>query len=156
MVCPSLHLGAAVAKTHSSKVYHYSFNQTVVGPVIDAMNKVLGLGVGHTSEFAYIFDSFQLYNESGYPVYPTQSDYDLMERASRSWSTFFATGHPSSPGHNTLQGWAPAYAAETSASIMTIGGPHEGISPPGGPVDQRLEERCGFLNDPAIIAELAY
>jgi carboxylesterase type B len=156
MVCPSLHFGAAIAKTHSNPVYHYSFNQTVVGPIIDAMNNVSGLGVGHTSEFAYVFDSFQAYNESGYPVRPTQVDYALMARASRSWTTFLATGHPSSPGHNTLHGWAPAYAAGTSASIMTIGGPHEGISLPGGPVDQRLEERCGFLNDAAIIAELAY
>jgi carboxylesterase type B len=158
MVCPSLHLGGAVARTHSTPVFHYSFNQTVVDTIIDAINHVSGLRAGHTSEFAYVFDSFQAYNNSGYPVYPKQGDYALMERASRSWSTFATQGHPSSQqsGHVTLQGWTPAYASGIWPSIMSIGGPHEGMSPPGGPEDQKLKERCEFLNDPAIIAALAY
>jgi carboxylesterase type B len=156
MVCPSLHLGAAVAQTQSTSVFHYNFNQTVVGPLVDRMDNVSGMHVGHTSEFAYVFDSFGAYNASGLPVNPSQSDYELMQRASRSWSTFATLGHPSSPDHVTIQGWSPAYVSGNGPYIMTIGGPHEELSPAGGPVDQKLEERCGFLNDPAIIAALGY
>jgi hypothetical protein len=60
--------------------------------------------------------------------------------------------------HNTVRGWKTAYEgdAETGPFIMTIGGPNEEISAAGGPPEQRLVERCGFLNDPEIIAALAY
>jgi carboxylesterase type B len=156
MICPSLLLGEAVARTQSTPVYHYSFNQTVVGPLLDRMDNVSGLRVGHTSEFAYVFDSFGAYNASGLPVYPSQSDYDLMKRASRSWSTFVTQGSWSSQGHDTLQGWSPAYDSGKGPYIMTIGGPHEGLSAAWGPAKEKLEERCGFLNDPAIIAALGY
>jgi carboxylesterase type B len=160
MVCPSLHLGDAVARTHSTPVFHYNFNQTVIAPIVDDMNKVSGLRVGHTSEFAYVFDSFQAYNDSNYPVYPSPADYGLMERVSGSWSTFAVYGCPSSkstdPPHTTLRGWTRAYVSRSRPHIMTIGGPHEGLSPAGGPTDQRLDERCGFLNNPAIIKALGY
>lgn len=149
MVCPSLHLGAAVAKTHSKPMHHYNFNQTVVDQILDPMNNVSGLGAGHTSEFAYVFDSFRAYDDAGFPVKETTKDHELMERASRSWSTFFATG---SPGLH----WSGAYATNDGPFIMTIGGPHEGMSPAGGPEGQRLSERCRFLNDAAIIEALAY
>jgi carboxylesterase type B len=156
MVCPSLHLGAAVARTQSTSVFHYNFNQTVVGPVLDRMENVSGLRVGHTSEFAYVFDSFGAYNASGLPVYPSQRDYDLMQRASRTWSTFATLGNPSSQDHDTVQGWSPAYVSEKGPYIMAIGGPHEELSPAWGPMDEKLEERCRFLNDPAIIVALGY
>ncbi|KAH7408523.1 Alpha/Beta hydrolase protein [Phaeosphaeria sp. MPI-PUGE-AT-0046c] len=155
MVCPSLYLGAAVAKVHSTPVYHYDVNQTVVGPLVDVMDKVTGMRVGHTSEFAYVFDSFEAYSDAGYQVHPIADDVSLMERASRSWSTFVARGHPSWPGHITLADWDPSYGYGSEPSIMVIGGPHEGISV-GGPADQRLEERCSFLNQPAIIKALGY
>ncbi|KAF2030772.1 alpha/beta-hydrolase [Setomelanomma holmii] len=163
MVCPSLHYGRAVAAKHESAVYHYNFNQTIVGPIVDALNNVSGLGVGHTSEFAYVFDTFQAYNSTEHPVYPSASDYQLMERASRSWSSFAATGDPTYAGvdrmaHDTVREWQTAYEGTSEAGpfIMTVGGPHEELSPAGGPPEQRLDERCGFLNDPAIIAALAY
>jgi carboxylesterase type B len=156
MICPSLHLGAAVAQTQLTSVFHYNFNQTVVDQILDPMYNVSGLHVGHTSEFAYVFDSFLAYNNSVYPVYPSQDDYRLMERASRSWSTFAAQGHPSCLGHDTLQGWSPAYNSSGGPFIMTIGGAHEGLSCAGGPTAQRLHERCGFLNQPKIIEELGY
>jgi carboxylesterase type B len=163
MVCPSLYYGRAVAAKRSEAVYHYNFNQTIVGPIIDAMLNVSGLGAGHTSEFAYIFDSFQAYNSSEHSIYPSVSDYQLMERASRSWSSFAATGDPTylcleHIPHNTVRGWKTAYEgdADTGPFIMTIGGPNEEISAAGGPPEQRLVERCGFLNDPEIIAALAY
>jgi carboxylesterase type B len=154
MVCPSLHLGEAVARTVLKPVYHYNFNQTVVDQILDPMYNVSGLRVGHTSEFAYVFDSFRAYDDAGYPVNETTSDYDLMHRASRSWSTFFTTGSPALKDHVTLQDWSLAYPLEGGPQIMTIGGPHEGMSlylP-----DQKLDERCGFLNDPAIIEALGY
>jgi carboxylesterase type B len=156
MVCPSLHLAAAVTRTYSTSVFHYDFNQTVVDQILDPINNVSGLRVGHTSEFAYVFDSFRAYNDSGHPVHPSQDDYMLMRRASRSWSTFATEGHPSCPGHTTLQGWSPAYNSSNGPFIMTIGGTHEGLSSAGGPTEQRLQERCGFLNQPEIIEALGY
>jgi carboxylesterase type B len=156
MVCPSLLLGEAVARTQSTPVYHYSFNQTVVGPVLDRMDNVSGLRVGHTSEFAYVFDSFGAYNASDLPVYPTESDYALMQRASGSWSSFATHGNPSCSGHDTLQGWTTAHESEKGPQIMVIGGAHEGLTPVWGPVEEKLEERCRFLNDPAIIEALGY
>ncbi|KAH7076184.1 Alpha/Beta hydrolase protein [Paraphoma chrysanthemicola] len=161
MVCPSLYYGRAVAAKHEEAVYHYSFNQTIAGPILDAMLNVSSLGPGHTSEFAYIFDTFKAYNSTEHPIHPTASDYQLMERASRSWSSFAATGDPTFLGaysHNTVRGWSTAWEGddEQGPYIMTIGGPNEKISAAGGPPEQKLVERCGFLNDPAIIAALAY
>jgi carboxylesterase type B len=109
MVCPSLHLGAAVAKTQSKPVYHYNFNQTVVDQILDPLNNVSGLGVGHTSEFAYVFDSFHAYDNAGDLVIETSMDHELMQRASRSWSTFYATGDPALRDHVTLRDWSLAY-----------------------------------------------
>lgn len=155
MVCPSLLLGEAVARTQSRPVFHYSFNQTVVGPILDAMYNVSGLRVGHTSEFAYVFDSFEAYNTTEHPIRPSQNDYDLMKRASRSWSTFATQGMPSWPGTDTLHQWHVAYN-NGGPFIMTIGGPHEELSAAWGPPEERLKERCGFLNDPKIIEALGY
>jgi carboxylesterase type B len=156
MVCPSLLYGAAVAKTYPAPVYHYNFNQTIVDTIVDDIWNVSGLGVGHTSEFAYVFDSFLVYNSAEHAVHPSQDDYDLMQRASRSWSMFAATGNPSNQSRVTVQGWSSAYEAEHGAFIMTVGGPHEELSSAGGVPDQRLEERCAFLNEPAIIEALGY
>ncbi|KAL5115377.1 hypothetical protein ACEQ8H_006753 [Pleosporales sp. CAS-2024a] len=156
MVCPSLHLGAAVAKTQMKPVYYYDFNQTVVGPLVDRASNVSGLGPGHTSEFAYVFDSFRAYDDAGYQVKETANDYELMQRVSRSWSTFAATGNPVRKDGDTLQGWSQAYASGDSPSIMVIGGPHERLSPAGGPPVQKLDGRCAFLNDPDIIRALGY
>ena len=160
MVCPSGLYGYAVASTVQTPVYLYDFNQTIVDTILGDILNVSGLGVGHTSEFAYVFDSFQAYNSSAHPIHPSQADYHLMQRASRSWSTFAATGDPRGHGaHNTLWSWSTAYrdqADQAGPFIMTIGGPHEGLSPAGGVRDQRLMERCEFLNDPAIIDALGY
>jgi carboxylesterase type B len=157
MVCPSLHLGAGVSKTHSTPVFHYNFNQTIVNKVIASIINVTGLGIGHTSEFAYVFDSFQAYTDAGHPVSPTESDTELMKRASRSWSTFVALGKPA---------WLEAYSFGSGSGpfIMTLGGAYEGLSSlndRGVPMAtavkaQRLEERCAFLNDPAVIKALGY
>jgi carboxylesterase type B len=155
MICPSLHLGEAVARTQSTSVFHYSFNQTVVDQILDPMNNVSGLRVGHTSEFAYVFDTFAAYNTSDHPIHPTQNDYELMKRASRSWSTFATHGMPWWPDTDTLSQWHMAYN-DGGPFIMTIGGPHEGLSVAAGPAEQKLKERCGFLNDLKIIEALGY
>lgn len=164
MVCPSLYLGAGVAKTHGVPVYHYDFNQTIVGPIVDKLANVSGMGVGHTSEFAYVFDSVDAYRKAGYQVDFTQADRALVERASRSWSNSISRGFPSlnDSEHNTLKGWNPAYNGTGGPYVMTIGGPHERLSALAGPGSihevevQRLKERCDFLNSPEIIAALQY
>lgn len=152
MVCPSLLYGAAMSKTHDTPIYHYDFNQTIVDKLEDRQLNVTGLGVGHTSEFAYVFDSFGAYN-----VTPSEADKALMRRTSRSWSSFAATGDPKGGQRRmTLRSWNEAWEEEKGPAIMTIGGSREGSSPAGGVVEQRLEERCGFLNDPEIIEALGY
>lgn len=155
MVCPSLLYGAAAAKVNQEPVYHYNFNQTIVGPILDDMLNVSGLGVGHTSEFAYVFGSFEAYNSSAHPIYPSQGDYALMRRASSAWSTFAATGDPTK-SRLAVPGWLKAYSADEGPYIMTIGGPHEELSPAFGPPEEMLVERCGLLNDPKIIEALGY
>lgn len=157
MVCPSLHLGEAIFRTHETPVYHYNFNQTIVNKVIASMTNVTGLGVGHTSEFAYVFDSFQAYATAAHPINPAESDLELMKRASRSWSTFVDVGKPA---------WPEAYfmGGGSGPFVMTLGGEHDGLSslddrgvPMAAAVkEQRLKERCDFLNDPKIIKALGY
>ncbi|KAF2821431.1 alpha/beta-hydrolase [Ophiobolus disseminans] len=156
MVCPSLLYGNAVAKTHISPVYHYDFNQTIVDTILGSITNVSGLGVGHTSEFAYVFDSFHAYSTPENEVYPSREDVLLTVRASRSWSSFAATGRPTLEEHATVKGWREAYDGANGPFIMAVGGPSEQLSRAGGEPEQKLVERCGFLNDPVIIEALGY
>lgn len=162
MVCPSIHLGAAMHKTYAGPVFHYDFNQTILDPILEHLTNVSHLGVVHTSEFAYVFGTWQAYNNSGNPLNPTTSDYALQERASRSWSSFATFGHPTIAGDVTVQGWLDAYSTPNQTHVMTIGGPWEGWWPLGGVGSpevvqrQRLVERCEFLNSPEIIEGLQY
>lgn len=161
MVCPSLHLGATISKKYSGPVFFYNFNQTILDPILAYTTNISGYGVVHTSEFAYVFDSFQVYNTSDYPFNPTKADFDLATHASRSWSTYASKGHPAgSP--TTLQSWEEAFSRPGGPYVMTIGGPTPGMSALGGVNAteqirmQRLDERCGFLDSPEIIAALQY
>ncbi|KAH9866554.1 hypothetical protein J1614_008244 [Plenodomus biglobosus] len=167
MVCPSLHLGEAVKDTTHSPVFFYNFNQTILEPLLEYVTNISGYGVVHTSEFAYVFDSFKAYNVSGYPLHVTQVDRDLAVRASRSWSTYASKGHPiaqGSPEHasTSIQGWEDAFSRPGGPYVMTIGGPSEGFFALTGANStevvrvQKLDERCGFLNSPAIIEALQY
>ena len=162
MVCPSLHLGGAVSKTYETPVYFYNFNSTILDPILAFTSNLSGYGVVHTSEFAYVFDSFNTYNVSGYPFDPTEADYELSRRASRSWSTYASTGHPTCETGETVEGWNAAFSRPGGPYVMTIGGPNAGLSALSGgnakgPVlVQRLEERCTFLNSPEIIQALQY
>ncbi|KAJ4363463.1 hypothetical protein N0V83_009757 [Neocucurbitaria cava] len=153
MVCPSIHLGVASHETHSTPVFFYDFNSTILDAILAFSANISGLGAVHTSEFAYIFDSFSAYNVNGYPVNPTEADYELSKRASRSWSTYANQGSPSSskPGSTTLKGWEEAFERPGGPYFMVIGGPHEGLSALGGTNAkpavqvQKLDERCAFL-----------
>lgn len=162
MVCPSLHLGAAMHETHGPPVYHYDFNQTILEPILEHTINVSHLGRVHTSEFAYVFGNVQAYNNSGNPINLTASDYALQQRASRSWSAFAASGHPTQEGEVTVQGWLDAYSAPNQTHVMTIGGPWEGWWPLGGVgspevvQQQKLVERCAFFNSPEVIRYLQY
>lgn len=162
MVCPSIHLGVAMHHTYSAPVFHYDFNQTILDPILEHTINVSHFGVVHTSEFAYVFGSWQAYNNSGNPLNPTASDYALQKRASRSWSSFATTGHPSKEGEMTVQGWLDSYSSPNQTHAMVIGGPSEGWWPLAGlgspevVQKQKLNERCAFLNSPGIIAGLQY
>ncbi|KZM21247.1 uncharacterized protein EKO05_0011515 [Ascochyta rabiei] len=162
MVCPSIHLGAALHRTYAAPIFHYDFNQTILEPILEHITNVSHFGAVHTSEFAYVFGSWQAYNNSGNPLNPTEADYALQERASRSWSTFATTGHPTQEGEVTVQGWLDAYGSSDQTHVMTIGGPWEGWWPLSGADSpevvrrQHLVERCAFLNDPEIIKGLQY
>jgi carboxylesterase type B len=164
MVCPSLHLGGAIHETHGTPVYFYNFNQTILDPILAYTDNLTGLGVVHTSEFAYIFESFQVYNTSGYPFDPTEYDYEVAMRSSRSWSTYVSKGVPteSGPESTTLLNWNEAFNQPGGPYVRTIGGPFPGNNALGqenaSPVmaEQRLQERCAFLNSPEIIKALQY
>jgi carboxylesterase type B len=164
MVCPSLHLGAAIDQAYEAPVYFYNFNQTILDPILEYTQDISGFGVVHTSEFAYIFDSMQVYNTSGYPFNPTEYDYEVAMRASRSWSTFVSRGIPaeSGPQSTTLLNWDEAFSRPGGPYVRTIGGPHPSNSALGTAnatqemAEQRLQERCAFLNSPEIIQALQY
>lgn len=164
MVCPSLHLGGAVEKKYEGPVYFYNFNQTILDPILEYTEDIYGFGVVHTSEFAYIFDSMQAYNTPDYPLDPTESDYELAKRASRSWSTFVATGVPtmSGPDSITLLNWNEAFSRPGGPYVRTIGGANPSNSALGQAnatqafAEQRLQERCAFFNSPEVIQYLQY
>ncbi|KAF2846439.1 alpha/beta-hydrolase [Plenodomus tracheiphilus IPT5] len=164
MICPSLHLGEAVKKTQHVPVFFYNFNQTILDPLLVYVTNISGYGIVHTSEFAYVFDSFESYNVSGYTLHVIQADRDLAVRASRSWSTYASKGYPVAQGRPspTLEGWEDALSRPGGPYVMTIGGPSEGLFALTGPNStevvqvQKLDERCRFLNSPAIIKALQY
>lgn len=112
-----------------------------------------------------------MYNTSGSKVYPSKSDYELVARQSRAWSTFASVGQPSLRNKNTFQGWEPAYepgfakndtAGVVGATIYVIGGSEAGLSPLEGGSRKllwrrrKLQERCGFLNGADVIKQLQY
>ncbi|KAF9261253.1 alpha/beta-hydrolase [Marasmius fiardii PR-910] len=164
-ICPSFLFGYAMAQKYqkdneATSVYYFDHNQTVYGDVIE------GLGVIHTSELAYVFANFDdlIFYFTG-DINPTPEDYELQRRQSRSWSTFANRGQPTLDGHETLEGWDPAYGTEGGmfdASLYVIGGPAAGLSPLDGSgakpevARQKLRDRCGFLNSEDVIAQLRY
>ena len=60
MVCEPLLYGEALTK-RGQKVYYYDQNQTVVDGPLESLG-LPGLGVVHTSEFAYMFNNISHYH----------------------------------------------------------------------------------------------
>lgn len=155
MVCEPYLYGAALSKA-GNDVYFYDQNQTFVTPEL-VYNGFPGMGVVHTSEFAYVFGNLSHYDVYGYPYKPNATDYALLKRESRSWSSFATFGKPSLPGKDTLQGWTSAFAGRgNGVDVFVVGGPNEGLAGEDGRVlrAQRLREKCGFINRPDIVKEI--
>lgn len=159
MVCQPMYFAQHLAST-GNDVFLYDWNQTMLGPMLDSRGQP-GRGVVHTSELGYVFGNISAYNTSGLPFNPTQSDYDLQDKASRSWSGFASTGQLSLPGHKTFEGFETAYKHDKTR-IYVAGGPAEGLYATAGRKKsdaikvQKLKERCAFLNRPDIIEQLKY
>lgn len=151
---------AAMAKA-SQPTYHYIQNQTFYTPALDSLGQP-GLGVIHTSEFAYVFGNLSHYNVSGLPFEPRPEDYALKSRQSRSWSTFAWLGRPELEGKDTFKGWKPAVGDGDESGVFVIGGSQEGWSSLSGNgsrvavAEQKLSERCAFLNRGDVIAQLGF
>lgn len=161
--------------TPQNQIFLYDFNQTILAPAIEAESGLTGLGVVHTSEFAYVFANLTHWNANGWPWHPTVQDNTVLQQASRSWSTFAATGRPSSnaDGSLTLQGWEGAYEGFNWGefgvpSLYVIGGPYQSFSPikyPDGRegygmfdyvTRQKLVERCGVINGEEFVGYLGF
>jgi carboxylesterase type B len=164
MTCQPIHYGSAFAAAQGGdNVYLYDWNQTLLGPLLEAADNLTGLGSIHTSEFAYIFGNLSHYNISGYPFEPTDADWALEARGSRSWATFATTGRPGATGLGTFQGFEPAYSSDGNLTkIFVVGGEFEGSSAVDGPgataatAAQKLRERCAFINSKEMIGQLKY
>lgn len=161
MTCPPIWYAERL-NAAGNDVYLYDWNQTILDPVLAHASNQSGLGPIHTSEFAYIFGNLSHYDVNGYPFHPTVSDMQLKTRGSRSWSTFAATGRPGRKSHDTFQGFGSAFSTENETELYVAGGPFEGLSALDGPrsyraiSQQRLVERCSFINSPRIVERLRY
>lgn len=160
-VCQPIHFGQAL-KAAGQEVYFWVQNQTMLDEILVYLDAP-GYGVVHTSNFAYQFNNLTHYDVDGFPYHPNASDFALADRQSFSWASFANTGTPSLSGVNTLSGWTPAFNDGDEVDIFVIGGPHEGLSAWGGSTatnqalaDQKLAERCEFLNSAEIIEQLNY
>ncbi|EFY87944.1 lipase, putative [Metarhizium acridum CQMa 102] len=161
MTCQPLGYAEQIAAAGNT-VYLYDWNQTILDPFLSQVVHRPGMGSIHTSEFAYIFGNLSHYDTGDYDFDPSPSDYELRDRGSRSWSTYASTGKPSLEGHDTLQGFTPAFTQNGQVNIFVVGGPHEGLSPIDGPKasraleQQKLRQRCAFINSPRMIKQLKY
>ncbi|KAM0722685.1 hypothetical protein Q7P37_002126 [Cladosporium fusiforme] len=157
MVCEPFLYGQALAE-QGQEVYFFDQNQTIVDKPLESLD-LPGLGVVHTSEFAYVFNNLSHYDINNYTYDPTTSDEKLAIRETRSWSTFASLGLPSLKNHGTLEGWYPAYDCTNDTRVYVIGSDEEGLySINGNSIigQQRLEERCAFINSPEIVEQLQF
>ncbi|KAI0602821.1 putative lipase [Biscogniauxia sp. FL1348] len=166
MACEPLwyaqHLAAASAS------YLVDWNQTLLAGPLRQLYGVSGLGPVHTSEFAYVFANLSHYDTMGYPFDPAPADYALARRGSRSWSTFVSTGKPGlqAQRYDTFKGFGLAFPdggrGAADARVFVAGGPDEGFSPISGPgakpavAQQKLAERCAFINSPEVMEQLRF
>jgi carboxylesterase type B len=161
MVCEPFLYGEHLSRV-GNDVFLYDWNQTVLERSLASELGLLGLGVIHTSDLAYVFGDLSLYNATGLPYELSSEDFSLADRGSRSWSTFVGTGKPSLGGHDTFVGFEPAFASGENIFVFIAGGPSEGLSAVTGPKAkpslelQQLRDRCGFINSPEIIQQLNF
>lgn len=152
MVCQPLYFAEHI-NAAGNTVHLYDLNTTVVPRP--------GLSAIHEDDLAYVFGNFINFKEEGLPFNPTPSDYALLRRASRSWSSFANTGKFSLKGHDTLQNFLPAFKKDDINVFVESGG-SEGASPIDGTHateflrQQKLRERCTFINSPEMIRDLRY
>ncbi|THV00539.1 alpha/beta-hydrolase [Dendrothele bispora CBS 962.96] len=166
-VCPSFLFGWSIAKKYWDKnnliyppVYFFDFNQTTEDDP--------GFGVVHSSDLPYVFGNLNRDGDrEGEEGHLKQGDYEVEKRTSRSWSTFVNIGAPSLPSETdreTLLEWEEGYGnrysvtgneeeAMSDAKVYVIGGPRPGIN---RLEEQKLKERCGFLNREDVVKELKY
>lgn len=160
MTCQPVHYGASLAAA-GNDVYLIDQNQTLLDAIFASIGQP-GLGVVHTSEFAYTFGNLSHYDTDGWAYNPTAEDYRLQTQESRTWSTFAAVGQPSLRSKNTLQGVDVAFGQPNQTYVYVVGGATEGLSAFDGPNStaaiavQNLRSRCGFINSPSIIPQLQY
>ena len=159
--CQPIHFGEAI-QAAGQDVYFWVQNQTMLTEILDYLDAP-GYGVVHTSNFAYQFNNLSHYDVNGYPYHPNDSDITLALQQSHTWASFANIGMPSQPGLGTLENWTPAFSDGEEVNIFVIGGPEEGLSAWGGSgatnqalADQKLAERCAFINSPEIIEQLLY
>ncbi|CAJ2501411.1 Uu.00g042640.m01.CDS01 [Anthostomella pinea] len=158
MTCQPMWFAENIARL-GNDVYLYDWNQTILDDIFKNLYNETGFGVVHGSEISYIFGNLTPYT----PYFdPPAEDYALASRGSRSWSTFASTGKPGLEGHDTFQGFTPAFSADGEVSVFVVGGPDEGLSAIDGPnakvaiTQQKLRERCAFLNLDELIDQLRY
>lgn len=158
--CQPIHYGRAIYNA-GNDVYLWDQNQTIVDEILASQGQP-GYGVVHTSNFAYQFGNLSHYDINDFPYNPTEADFAVRDKQSRSWAAFANFGRPSLPRYNTLQGWQPAFAGDGDPDIYVIGGPHAGLSAIDGQQSdpavaaQKLKKRCDFINSPEIIEQLQY
>lgn len=163
MVCQPIYFGTALAAA-GNDVYLYTQNRTFVTPILEANYSMYGYGVPHTSDLSYMFGNLSHYDIYDFPFRPTADDFALVERQSRSWTTFAALGRPSEGGNGTIEGWRKAdFGGDENYGVQVIGGPHEGWGGVNGSAgarealrEQRLRERCGFLTSEEVVRETHY
>ncbi|KAL2270630.1 hypothetical protein VTJ83DRAFT_1 [Remersonia thermophila] len=167
--------GARRVETAPASVYLYDWNQTILEPLLEGWTGRFGWGSVPTSEIGYIFANFSSYDDvvidsRGDLVPPGATDYALQVRGSRSWSTFASTGSPWMREKHTFKGFKPAFPEVNSGmnrriSIFVAGGPHQGLTVVDGHnirakstalKEQKLRERCMFLNSPEMIEQVGY
>lgn len=168
LTCPSFLVAHAMSlkynnDTTPAPIYLYNHNQTILSTYLDSIGDP-GFGVIHTSDLAYVFGNFTPYciDET---IHPSAHDYELMRQMVGSWTAFAYTGNPTGNG-TSLRGWTEAYKSGDTmmdANVYVSGGPYPGISRLSGDesvlsgvVEQRLGERCGFLNSLEVVGELQY
>lgn len=162
MACEPIWYAEHLVKHGNEDVYLIDWNQTVLEPLLEKSTGAPNLGPVHTAEFAYVFANVSVYDIPDFPFEPTEEDFALAKRGSRSWSTFASAGKPSLEGHDTFEGFRSAFRDKRDVYVFVAGGPEEGLSAiegkhaSGALEGQRLRERCDFINSPEMIEQIGF